>query len=219
MIRIGGSVTVRRVVAVWMLVGAVFAACGGRSNGTAGAQSGVGGASGGTGVATLVPGAPAECPKAMPVYEFDCQPTLPDRGCTYQVSCQTGAQLVTMSCGGKFWRAESPLPCQRGDFCTVGSYQLQCLGSGWQVGGAGEAGFCPAERVANGSACFRGPLDSTPPCGYFCADGSWTVGFCGFSMTSEQQYLFTPPCPGEELPLAGAGGAAGATGEGGSGGG
>jgi hypothetical protein len=96
--------------------------------------------------------------------------------------------------------------CTRGDFCNAGRYQLQCVVRGWQIGGAGDTGFCAEERVPNGTACYRGPVDSTAPCGYFCPDGTWTVGFCA-GKYGEQIYEFTPPCAGEELASAGAAGA------------
>jgi hypothetical protein len=213
-------------------VAVAVAACGGKSSATTAAGSGGGANSlgdraesaagsgpsaagsgafaqgGARGEPLLMPGSPAECPEVMPVYQFDCPATLLDSGCTYAVGCQTGTQLIALGCNGKSWSSTNDTSCRSGDFCEVGQYQLQCSGNRWMVGGAGESSMCPLERPINGIPCYRASLDSTPPCGYFCPDGTWTVGSCSAGDVGEQRLEFSPACAGEALPSsAGAAGA------------
>lgn len=155
-------------------------------------------------------GVTAGCPATLPLYQYSCPVEQLGTDCTYAVTCQTGIQNVTLRCGQHGWAFDPSAACLNGDFCPVDSnYQLQCVGGTWSPGGGGETGLCATERVPNGSACYRSALDATPGCGYYCPDGTWTVGFCGAGSLGEQVYEFTPPCAGEDLPSAGAAGAAG----------
>jgi hypothetical protein len=188
----------------------------GGSGGGAGddnAQSGSTGTPGGAGGSG---GLAAECPTEPPVYEYDCPAEQRGTRCAYPVVCQTGARTVTLTCGQHGWDIEeSGAACLGGDFCPLGSsHQFQCVGNSWSVGGGGESGLCAPERVANGTPCVRSALDATPACGYYCPDGTWTVGFCGGGELGEQRYEFSPPCAGEELGNAGTGGASGDAGAG-----
>lgn len=193
-------------------------ACGGESKRhestiAAGGHGGSGarGGSGALGGTTARGGAGATCPTEGPTspYSPDCPGNLPREGCTYSYAGCRAPLTLTLRCNERGLWSLDTASCVTGDFCTrPGAGQLHCINEVWNLAQGGEQATCPEVRPTWGDTCATGNINY-PPCGYACADGTWTLAVCN---TALQRWQHDPGCP-EDVLDAGAPSPMGAGGE------